>query len=160
VAPEQARGKQVDRRVDIWAFGCVLFEMLTGRRAFDGDDVPETIGAIIHKEPSWSFVPAGTPPIVLDLLHRCLEKDPKQRLRDIGDARLEIDRAVRAPIGVPATASRRVLRDRGARSRDGSSRRCSDCLPRRSALRTSGNDRPMLRRQFDSRSRLRKGPRS
>jgi eukaryotic-like serine/threonine-protein kinase len=105
MAPEQARGRPVDRRADIWAFGCVVFEMLTGRRPFDGEDVAETLGAIIHKEPAWSGVPAGTPAVVLKLLQRCLEKEPKQRLRDIGDARLEIDSALRAPVGA-ATGSR------------------------------------------------------
>jgi Tol biopolymer transport system component len=98
MAPEQARGKAVDRRADIWAFGCVLFEMLTGRRPFDGEDVAETLGAIIHKEPAWSALPAGTPAALLRLLQRCLEKNPKQRLRDIGDARLEIDSALRTPV--------------------------------------------------------------
>jgi Tol biopolymer transport system component len=111
MAPEQARGRAVDRRADIWAFGCVLFETLTGRRAFEGEDVAETLGAIIHKEPAWSVVPASTPPIVLTLLRRCLEKDPKQRLRDIGDARLEIDSALHAPVDVgAATGSARSSR--------------------------------------------------
>jgi serine/threonine protein kinase/Tol biopolymer transport system component len=97
MSPEQARGRAVDRRADIWAFGCVLFEMLAGRRPFDGDDVAETVGAIIHKQPDWSLLPANTPPSVHRLLQRCLEKEPKQRLRDIGDARLEIDIALREP---------------------------------------------------------------
>jgi Tol biopolymer transport system component len=106
MAPEQARGKPVDRRADIWAFGCVLFEMLTGGRPFDGEDVAETLGAIIHKEPAWSVVPAGTPAVVLKLLQRCLEKDPNQRLRDIGDARLEIDSALHQPVEGATTQSR------------------------------------------------------
>ena len=105
MAPEQARGKPVDRRADIWAFGCVLFEMLTGRRPFDGEDVAETLGAIIHKEPVWSVLPASMPAPLLRLLQRCLEKNPKQRLRDIGDARLEIDSALRAPVADDATAT-------------------------------------------------------
>jgi eukaryotic-like serine/threonine-protein kinase len=94
MAPEQARGRPVDRRADIWAFGCVLFEMLTGRRPFDGEDVAETLGAVIHKDPAWNLLPATTPPVVVRLLQRCLVKDPKQRLRDIGDARLEIEGAL------------------------------------------------------------------
>jgi Tol biopolymer transport system component len=112
MAPEQARGKPVDRRADIWAFACVLFEMLTARRAFDGEDVAETLGAIIHKEPAWSALPADTPPVLLRLLHRCFVKDPKQRLRDIGDARLEIDAALRAPDAVDVTAGRSAPRPR------------------------------------------------
>ena len=108
MSPEQARGKTVDKRTDIWAFGCVLFEMLTCRRPFDGEDVAVTLGAIIHKEPAWSVLPASTPPVVLRLLHRCLEKDPKQRLRDIGDARLEIDSALRAPVAGDTTAGSRA----------------------------------------------------
>jgi Tol biopolymer transport system component len=82
MSPEQARGRPVDKRADIWAFGCVLYELLTGTRAFDGTDVTEALGAIIHKDPAWERVPAKA----LPLLRRCLEKDPKRRLRDIGDA--------------------------------------------------------------------------
>lgn len=74
MAPEQSRGRAVDKRADIWAFGCVLFEMLTGRRPFDGEDVTETVGAVIHKEPGWSFLPADTPSAVRVTLQRCLEK--------------------------------------------------------------------------------------
>jgi hypothetical protein len=91
MAPEQARGRAVDRRADIWAFGCVLFEMLTGGRAFAGDDVAETFGAVIHKEPAWSALPANTPAYLRRLLGRCLQKNPKKRLPHIGVARLEID---------------------------------------------------------------------
>ena len=75
MAPEQAKGKPVDRRADIWAFGCVLYEMLTGRRAFDGEDVTDTIAAVVTKEPDWSRLPASTPPSVERLLRRCLEKE-------------------------------------------------------------------------------------
>jgi Tol biopolymer transport system component len=82
MAPEQARGRPVDKRADIWAFGCVLYELLTGTRAFDGADMTEALGAIIHKDPAWERVPAKA----LPLLRRCLEKDPRRRLRDIGDA--------------------------------------------------------------------------
>jgi eukaryotic-like serine/threonine-protein kinase len=117
MAPEQARGKPVDRRADIWAFGCVLFEMLTARRPFDGKDVPETLGAIIHKEPAWSVLPPSTPPAVVRLLQRCLEKDPKQRLRDIGDARLEIDSALRAPVAALDTDATAGSAARAPRSR-------------------------------------------
>jgi eukaryotic-like serine/threonine-protein kinase len=97
MSPEQARGRAVDRRTDIWAFGCVLYEMLTGRKAFGGDTVSDTIAAILEREPDWSALPKGTPPAIRRLLQRCLEKDVKRRLRDIADARLEIDEALREP---------------------------------------------------------------
>ncbi len=91
MAPEQARGKTVDRRADIWAFGAVLFEMLTGTRAFRGDDVTDTIVSVISKEPDWSAVPAATPARLRQLLTRCLKKDAKTRLQAIGDARVQLD---------------------------------------------------------------------
>ncbi len=94
MSPEQARGKSVDKRTDIWAFGCVLFEMLTGRRAFSGETTSDTIAAILEREPDWTQFPAPTPPHVLRLVRRCLDKDPKRRLRDIGDARVELDGAL------------------------------------------------------------------
>src|SRR5438876_3178378 len=88
-APEQARGKSVDRRADIWAFGCVLFEMLTGRRAFEGEDASITLAAVMMREPEWAALPVRTPAALRRLLRACLQKDPKQRLQAIGDARLE-----------------------------------------------------------------------
>jgi tetratricopeptide (TPR) repeat protein len=91
MSPEQARGKETDRRTDIWAFGCVLYEMLTGKRAFTGETVPDVLAAILDKEPAWQALPARTPQRVRDLLVRCLEKDPGRRLRDAGDARLELE---------------------------------------------------------------------
>ncbi|MGA7886389.1 MAG: serine/threonine-protein kinase, partial [Acidobacteriaceae bacterium] len=91
MAPEQAKQKQVDRRADIWAFGCVLFEMLTGKMAFHGESISDTLAEIIKGEPAWNALPAETPPSVQRLLRRCLIKDPKQRLRDIGDARIAIE---------------------------------------------------------------------
>ena len=91
MSPEQARGKIVDKRTDIWAFGCVLYEMLTGRKAFAGDTVSDTIAAILDREPNWSALPETTPTTIRRLLQRCLEKDPKRRLRDVGDAQLELD---------------------------------------------------------------------
>ena len=90
MAPEQARGRIVDRRADIWAFGCVLFEMLTGKRPFGGDDVTDTIASIVKDEPEWRLLPANLPPAIVSLLHRCLQKDARRRLRDIGDARVDI----------------------------------------------------------------------
>jgi serine/threonine protein kinase len=91
MSPEQAKAKPVDRRADIWAFGCVLYEMLTGKRAFQADSVTETLASVLQKEPDWSRLPSATPVHVRVLLDRCLQKDPKQRLRDIGDARISLD---------------------------------------------------------------------
>lgn len=93
MSPEQARGRAVDKRADVWAFGCVLFEMISGRRAFEGDDVTETLAAVVKSEPPWSAVPSTTPPSIRRLIARCLRKDPARRLRDVADAKLEIDDA-------------------------------------------------------------------
>jgi serine/threonine protein kinase len=94
MAPEQAKGKPVDKRADIWAFGVVLFEMLSGRAAFQGDTVTDIIAAVVTREPDWTLLPATTPASIRRLLARRLEKDPKRRLRDIGDARFEIDETI------------------------------------------------------------------
>ena len=91
MSPEQARGQVVDKRTDIWAFGCVLYEMLTGRVAFKGGTVSDTIVAVLGSEPEWDALPGATPASVRLLLQRCLDKDPKRRLRDLGDVRFEID---------------------------------------------------------------------
>jgi serine/threonine-protein kinase len=91
MSPEQARAKPVDRRTDIWAFGCVLFEMLTGRQAFAGETVTDVLSAITRDEPDWNALPAATPPHIRTLLRRCLQKDPQKRLPHIGIARIEID---------------------------------------------------------------------
>ena len=91
MSPEQARGQNVDKRADIWAFGCVLFEMLTGRAAFAGDTASDTIAKILERDPDWSALPSATPVAIRRLLFRCLIKDSKQRLRDVGDVRIEID---------------------------------------------------------------------
>ena len=99
MSPEQARGKPVDKRTDIWAFGCVLSEMLTGRAAFAGDTVSDTIAAVLEREPDWSAAPDGTPAAVRRLVARCLEKDPKRRLHDIADARIEMEDALAVPAG-------------------------------------------------------------
>ena len=97
MAPEQARGKTVDKRADIWAFGLVLYEMLAGRTAFAGDTISDVLAAVLTREPDWTALPATTPASIRRLLARCLEKDPKRRLRDIGDARLEIEETIRDP---------------------------------------------------------------
>jgi WD40 repeat protein len=91
MSPEQARGEEVDRRTDLWAFGCVLYEMLTGRRAFGGRSFAETMAAVLEREPDWGALPSGTPPAVVTLLERCLRKEREERLRDAGDARLELE---------------------------------------------------------------------
>jgi hypothetical protein len=91
MSPEQAKAKTIDRRADIWAFGCVLYEMLTGKQAFTGETVTDTLASIIKEEPDWKLLPATTSMRVRVLLQRCLQKDPKQRLRDIGDARISLD---------------------------------------------------------------------
>jgi serine/threonine-protein kinase len=91
MSPEQAKGKPVDRRADLWAFGCVLYELLAGKRAFHGDDLTDTLTAIMRDEPDWTALPGGTPDSVRRLLRRCLEKDARQRLRDAGDARLDLE---------------------------------------------------------------------
>jgi eukaryotic-like serine/threonine-protein kinase len=93
MSPEQAKGKEVDRRSDVWAFGCVLYELLTGRAVFGGETVGEVLGAIFRAEPDWSRLPAETPESIRRLLRRCLQKDRKLRLRDCGDARIEIEDA-------------------------------------------------------------------
>jgi serine/threonine protein kinase/Tol biopolymer transport system component len=104
MSPEQAKGKAVDRRADIWAFGVVLYEMLTGRRAFEGEDISTTLAAVLMKEPEWTALPTTTPPALVTLIHRCLERDPKQRLRDIGEARLLLSNP-QSMSGRPAEAS-------------------------------------------------------
>jgi serine/threonine protein kinase len=88
MSPEQARGRVVDKRADIWAFGCVFYEMLTGRRVFDGEEVSDTLAFVLTKDPDWSGLPADTPAAILRLLRRCLVKDRINRLPDIGSARL------------------------------------------------------------------------
>ena len=100
MSPEQARGDQVDRSTDIWAFGCALYECLAGGRAFTGDSLTDVLAAIIHEEPDWSALPAATPPSVRELLKRALIKDPRERLHDVGEARLTLARASVAASGL------------------------------------------------------------
>jgi serine/threonine protein kinase/Tol biopolymer transport system component len=112
MSPEQARGHAVDARTDIWAFGCVLFEMLTGRRAFAGDTLTDLLAAVVTQEPRWDALPAETPAAVQRLLRRCLTKDRKRRLASAADARLDLDEALNsrgADVSVPRTANRSPL---------------------------------------------------
>jgi eukaryotic-like serine/threonine-protein kinase len=109
MSPEQAKGLAVDKRTDVWAFGCVLYEMLTGGRAFPGESVSDTVAHLLMKEPDWSAVPVYTPPSIRRLLHRCLAKDRKQRLDSAADARLEIEEAVRGPVE-PGTDDKKLAR--------------------------------------------------
>jgi Tol biopolymer transport system component len=97
MSPEQARGRSVDRRTDIWSFGCVLYEMLTARQAFGGETISDTIAAVLRSEPDYAALPAGTPARIRDLLRRCLKKDPKRRLQAIGDGRLALEEALEGP---------------------------------------------------------------
>ncbi len=90
MSPEQAKGKGVDKRADIWAFGCVLFEALAGRKAFDGESVTDVLANVIHKDPPWDALPPDTPWRTREVLRRCLTKDPHLRLHDIADARIEL----------------------------------------------------------------------
>ena len=115
MAPEQARGRAADARADIWAFGCVVYEMLAGRRAFDGEGVTETLASVLMGEPDWKALPPATPPGVDRLIRRCLRKDPRQRLHDIADARIELEEplpeaAAPAPRPTRPTTAARVLR--------------------------------------------------
>ena len=114
MSPEQAKAKSVDRRADIWAFGCVLYEMLTGRQAFKGESVTDTLAAVIKEEPDWSQLPSITPTHVRVLLQHCLQKDPRQRLQAIGDARIVLDEVLsgaarQVPPGPAQRAAQRKL---------------------------------------------------
>jgi eukaryotic-like serine/threonine-protein kinase len=111
MSPEQARGKAVDKRTDIWAFGCVLFEILTGQKPFEGETLTDIVAAIVKNEPDWRALPPGTTAGVQSVIARCLKKDPAQRLHDIADARLQIEEVVNDPRGAAAG----VLRARNYR---------------------------------------------
>src|SRR5262249_42225302 len=93
MSPGQAKGRTAGKRSDVWAFGCTLYEMLTGKRAFNGDDVSETLAFVLTQQPDWDALPSTTPIAIRRVLRRCLEKDRKRRLADASDARLEIDDA-------------------------------------------------------------------
>jgi serine/threonine-protein kinase len=108
MSPEQARGKAVDRRADIWAFGAVLFEMLAGERAFAGEDVSDTLAGVMRAEPLWTKLPESTPPALVTFIKRCLRKNPTERVRDIGDVRLALEGAfdtIAAPLAAHAAVA-------------------------------------------------------
>jgi serine/threonine protein kinase/Tol biopolymer transport system component len=117
MSPEQARGRSVDRRTDIFAFGCVLYEMLVGKQAFEGETVSDTLAAVLRAEPDWQALSEDTPPDIARLLRRCLAKDSKTRLRDIGEARIVLERVLRGDIERPDTAARTEAQPRLSRGR-------------------------------------------
>jgi Tol biopolymer transport system component/tRNA A-37 threonylcarbamoyl transferase component Bud32 len=119
MSPEQARGRVVDKRTDIWSFGCVLYECLSGRQAFAGETVSDLIARILEREPDWDALPSRTPQRIRDLLRRCLDKDSKRRLRDIGDARIEIDDVIATRTSSPEATAAAARRSRGAAMRWG-----------------------------------------
>ena len=131
MAPEQARGKAVDKRADIWAFGVILFEMLSGKRLFEGDTISDVLAAVLRADIDWRALPASVPSEVRRLLVRCLDREPKNRLHDIADARIVIDETLRggstiveAPAQIrraPALADRTALGGGGARHCHGES---------------------------------------
>jgi serine/threonine-protein kinase len=137
MSPEQARGRETDRRADIWAFGCVLYEMLSGRRAFGGETVPEILSKLLERDPDWKQLPAATPGRIKELLRRCLEKDPEKRLRDAGDARLEIE-AARGEL-----ANRRGPRGSAWRTAAAAFVGAATVLGGSLALRSGGQTRPV-----------------
>lgn len=98
MSPEQARGKVLDERTDIWAFGCVLYAMLSSKSAFAEETLTATIAAVVGRDPDWSALPSGTPDSIRSLLRRCLEKDVRRRLHHMGDVRIEIEDAIAAPM--------------------------------------------------------------
>jgi len=109
MSPEQAKGRSADKRSDLWAFGCVFYEMLTGKRAFAGDDVAEILADVIKSEVNWDHVPQAVPLRIRTMLRRCLRKDPRQRLGDAGAVRLELEDALVSPEGAASPPSRRGL---------------------------------------------------
>jgi len=111
MSPEQARGRPLDKRTDIWSFGIMLYECLTGTLLFQGETANDSIGAILHKDPDWSLLPPDTPPTIQLLLRRCLTKDRKRRLHDIADARIELENAIVDPTASSLTLAGDALRE-------------------------------------------------
>lgn len=111
MSPEQAKGKPVTKATDIWAFGCVLYELLSGRAAFEGDDITEILAAVVRAEPDWNLLPVSAPQSIRLLLRRCLRKDRRQRFQDATDVRIEIEDALAAPPRVDASAAPSAARN-------------------------------------------------
>src|SRR6478735_11602819 len=114
MAPEQAKGRPADKRSDLWAFGCVLYEMLTGKRAFDGEDVSETLAAVLRGEPEWHALPRDVPESLATLSRRCLIKDPRQRVPDVSVVRYVLENATHGQPPMRASSTTRVQRTRVA----------------------------------------------
>ena len=114
MSPEQARGKSIDKRTDVWAYGAVVFEMLTGRRAFPGEDLTDTIAAVVRGTPAWDSLPQGVPSRVMHVLRACLEKDRAQRVRDVGDVTLALEGTFEAPAAPSQTSAPAAAGLRGA----------------------------------------------
>ena len=168
MSPEQARGRVLDKRTDIWSFGCVLFEMLTGRTAFGGETISDTIARVLERDVEWDALPASCPPRIRDLLRRCLQKDPSRRLRDIGDARLELDETGALTVqptdkGAVGLTNRAIVKELvvsvNGRRRPrlaGHCSRCADVRPRCSRIAThlsSGDVPARLSPRCQTRSR-------
>ena len=130
MSPEQAKGKPADKRSDIWAFGCVLYEMLTGRRAFDGEDLTDVIAAVVRGEPDWTALPSDVPAHVRTLIKGCLEKDRKARLGDIAVVRYLLDHGTVTPAAQPAAVAARP-RSRARTALVAASRARHACVTRR-----------------------------
>ena len=131
MSPEQARGRPADKRADVWAFGVVLYEMLTGRRAFEGEAISEVLAKVIEREPDWTALPASTPARLRDLLRRCVRKDPKTRLQAIGDARVQIEELISGATEEPPRSSPHSRAYSVVRGSHGASRRCCSSSRRR-----------------------------
>ena len=169
MSPEQAKGRQADKRSDVWAFGAVLYEMLSGQRAFKGDDISDTLAAVLRQDIDWTALPASTPASVRRLIARCLDRDARKRLRDIGEARIVLDdptalaradargrarpRAAAAPVA--ARDSRRALRDCGrcARERGNGVLHTLAGAPRRHSIPTHARRGPEVREPAQGASR-------
>jgi serine/threonine protein kinase len=118
MAPEQARGKAVDRRADIWSFGVVFYEMFTGTRLYRGESISDTLAAVLKVEPDWQALPAEAPPMIRKLLRRCLTKERRERLQAIGDARIEIAECLSTPAGMTGAEAAGLKPDIAGRRRE------------------------------------------
>ena len=150
MSPEQAQGRAVDKRADIWAFGAVFFEMLTGTRAFPGEDITDTLAAVVRAEPDWTRIPVGLSPTLLVFLKRCLQKDPKQRIGDIHDVRLALDGAFDTAVSQTTPVSPSPLSGgrlawvvaAAAGTRGGVARRACSSAPARDSAGSAGLSLP------------------